>query len=95
MGSYWKYRAYDGSRRVREGVLPSPLDEEQAPEQVMLVLRQQGLCGIELSLTDRAEYGRDQYLKKLKARTNPPTSKPTPPIRRRLLERIFSAIFGR
>lgn len=66
--SYWKYRAYDSGMKIREGVIVSPVEDEQAPDHVLLSLRQQGLQGIHIQQIDRLEYNREVYLQKLKDR---------------------------
>lgn len=68
--SYWKYRAYDASMTISEGILISHHNGQNAPEQVILALRQQGLCGFHLEEINHAEYKKELYIQKLKNRAN-------------------------
>ncbi len=75
--NYWKYRAYNVQLCIQEGVVVSPSD--QAPDGVLLQLRQQGLQGIDIRPIDRAEYNREVYLRRLKERGQPQPRSVSPP----------------
>jgi hypothetical protein len=71
--SLWKYRAFDASFSVTEGIISGP-DEIQ----VLLRLRQQGLQGIDIRLATRIEYLQERRLQRLKNRLQPQVPHETP-----------------
>lgn len=66
---YWMYEAFDANFKIAKGVLIA-----DTSELVVLNLRQRGQQVIRLQSITHAEYMREQYLQRLKAKTGHSTN---------------------
>jgi hypothetical protein len=68
---YWKYRAYDKSMIVHDGVIShNGQNNEQSQHDIILQLRNNGLQIIILQPITSAEYQQENRLQKLRERLN-------------------------
>lgn len=102
--TYWRYRAYDETLRIQEGVITDPHDDvDEAIHSICLKLRQQNFQMTEIKTITHDAYIREEKLNHLKRRVGQRpqhNAKPKAPNKSHLsirdrLKLLWTAIIGR